>query len=135
MYLNRLNNEQKELFLDLCINAAEADNNFAAEEKRLIEQYCEEMQMAGVRLQADHDFESAVSNLMNISSKEDLRMILLEITALVLADGKFDKAEKEFVDRLVKLTGMESETFDKMKQLLTDLTQLYRNIDDLIFEK
>ena len=43
MFLNRLSNEQKELFLDLCIHASKADNDFAEDEKLVIDQYCDEM--------------------------------------------------------------------------------------------
>lgn len=135
MYLNKLNKEQKELFLDLCINAAEANKEFAVEEKQLIEQYCEEMRLAEVRLKSNHDFESAVLRLTEISSKAELRMMLLEITALVLTDGEFDKAEKDFIDRFVESTGMNCETFDEMKQILTDLSRIYQKIEHLIFEE
>ena len=38
MYLNRLNEEQKNLFIDLCIHASLANNNFADEEKNMIDE-------------------------------------------------------------------------------------------------
>ena len=43
MYLNLLNEEAKEVFLDLCINLAESDNDFCQKEKNLIDQFCQEM--------------------------------------------------------------------------------------------
>ena len=43
MYLNLLNEEAKEVFLDLCINLAESDDDFCQKEKNLIDQFCQEM--------------------------------------------------------------------------------------------
>ena len=40
MYLNLLNEEAKEVFLDLCINLAESDDDFCQKEKNLIDQFC-----------------------------------------------------------------------------------------------
>ncbi len=75
MYLKRLNNEQKELFLDLCISAAMSNNVMEDVEKQLIVQYCEEMQMDDVRFTVQNEVDEAIKQLIEISTDEELRMI------------------------------------------------------------
>lgn len=45
MFLNELSNEEKNLFIDLCIYGAESNQIFADEEKAMINAYCTEMQI------------------------------------------------------------------------------------------
>lgn len=135
MYLNRLNKEQKELFIDICIHAALANNEFAEKEKEIIRQYFDEMQLTETRFTANLDLESAVSKLIEISSHEELKMVALEITALIISDHQFDDLENKFMSDFIDRIQMSREEFDEMCTLLKDLTTVYEKINCFVFNK
>lgn len=132
MYLNRLNPEQKELFIDLCIHAAMANNVFQDEEKKLVDQYCVEMQMPEPRYTANHDFDTAVSRIKEISTPQEIKMILLEITGIILADDVFDDDEQVFMNDFIQKINVSRECLDDMVNSLEKLKRLYVHIDALI---
>lgn len=134
MYLNRLNLEQKELFLDLCIHASLSNNNFASEEKHAIEQYCAEMQLPLVRYSTEKTVDEAVNRILEISTKEELRIILLEITALIISDNVFDEREQKFMNDLADRIGFSKGHLDEMLGCLNELTEVYKKINSIIFK-
>lgn len=132
MYLNRLSAEQKELFLDLCIHAAMANNNFAAEEKDMIDQYCAEMQLAQPRYTAVKDTNAVIDELKNISTTQELKMILLEITGLILSDNIYDDDEQKFMNSFAERIGVDKGCLNDMVASLNELKKLYLRIDSLV---
>lgn len=133
MYLNKLNSEQKELFLDLCIHAALADKSFAEEEKTIIDEYCKEMQLSNVRYTTVLEYESVVENLIAISTIDELRMIAFEMTALLLSDKHFDEFEKKFIEDFVERIHINSEEIAEMLEILNNLTEIYERVRKFIF--
>lgn len=132
MYLNRLSLEQRELFLDLCIHAAMANDVFQQEEKELVDQYCIEMQMTEPRYTADHDFDTALSRLKEISTQQEIKMILLEVLGIILADNVFDDDEQVFMNDFIQKIGVSRECLDDMVTSLEKLKTLYSHIDALV---
>ena len=132
MYLNKLNNEQKDLFLDFCVHASMANNSFAEEEKLTIDQYCVEMQIAEPRYEANFTLDEAIEKLLAISTKEELRIILLEITALIISDNEYDEMEQEFMNEFLQKAGMTVEEHSKMVAALTQLSDIYKEIDSIV---
>lgn len=133
MYLNKLSTEQKELFLDLSIHAAKANNEFSAEEKSYIEQYCDEMQISPVRYESINDLDSAVDKMIAVSTPTELKIVTLELTALMFADNNYDELEKKFMAKILSKTGLSNEEHDKMVKLLNSLGDIYSDINKLIF--
>ncbi len=134
MYLNRLSTEQKELFLDLCIHAAMANNDFADEEKNVIDQYCAEMQISQPRYTSEKAVDVVVEELKELSTPQEMKMILLEITALMLSDDVYDVEEKAFMKAFLDRIGFNKKILDEMVVLLQETRSLYRRIDCLIME-
>lgn len=134
MYLNKLNNEQKELFIDVCIHAAMSNQNFADAQKTLISEYFNEMNRSDVRYTADKDLETALSRLLEISSGTELRMIAIEIMALILSDQQFDEFEKEFMQNFVDKLHIDHEKIAEMHELLLNLMQAYKRIGEFVYE-
>ena len=125
MFLNRLSNDQKELFLDLCIHASKANDDFSADEKFTIDQYCEEMHK--------HELSTLAQDLIKISSESDLKIILLETSALLLSDNKFDDFEKQFIEAFTKQIGLSQEQLDSVLSMLRELTGIYDKIGEFVF--
>lgn len=132
MYLNRLNPEQKELFLDLCIHAAMANGEFASDEREMVESYCEEMQLLIPRYETEIDKDTAIEKIKEISTPQELKMILLELTGLILSDNICDEEEKSYISDFATKTGIDEACVDKAIRILTDLKSVYSEINTLI---
>ncbi len=131
MYLNKLKSEQKELFLDLCIHAANVDDKFSDQEKETIQQYCAEM-MIPERFEAKYSNEEVLEKLKAISYKNEMRIIFIEITALVLSDNVFDDKEKAFVDKIAELAELTEDDKKKIINLMKELYVVYNNLSGFI---
>ena len=135
MYLSRLDHKQKELFLDLCIHASMSDNEFSEEEKAIIFQYCAEMQLSDIRYEAKHSTDEVIEELVEISSPDELRIILMEITALVISDNACNQHEQRFMDKLVEKIGVSNEELSDLINSLNALSSVYEKINIFIFGK
>lgn len=133
MYLNKLSSEQKELFLDLCIHASMANNDFDEKEKEYIRQYCEEMQLNSVRYTAANDIESTVNKIIEISSETELKIVILELTALLLSDNEYDEMEKQFMEKMLTKANISEEVNNKIIDIINKLTDIYSEINSIIF--
>ena len=103
MFLNRLSNEQKELFLDLCIHASKSNNDFNDEQKQTIDQYCDEMHI-------DIRYEE----------QNELPFI-------------YDSDEKKFFTALSDRLGLAKEQTDEVIGMLNELTDVYSRINGFVF--
>ena len=132
MFLNRLSNEQKEMFLDLCIHASKSNNNFDDDEKLIIEQYCDEMHI-DVRFDEKLTLQEIAEKLPTISSKSDIRIVLLETASLLLSDNIYDESEKQFFESFAEKAGVSREELDGLIKTLGELTEVYSKINDFVF--
>ena len=131
MFLKRLSAEQKELFLDLCIHASTSNNNFTPDEKGKVIEYCEEMHIE-IRFDAQTSLAEASERLSEISTEQELRMIVLETAALLISDNTYDDDERNFFESLVKKLGMTKEDTDSVFEMLRDLSAVYQRIIDFV---
>lgn len=131
MYLGKLNDEQKNLFLDLCIHGANSNNDFADDEKEMVNAYCTEMQIP-VRYTEENDLDSCIDRLIQISSEEEIRAILIEITALILADDICDEQEEVFMQKFIKKTGISNDEYKRVSEMLARLSTLYKELNDFV---
>ena len=127
MYLNRLNNEQKELFLDLSIHAAMSNNLFTDEEKVTVRQYCAEMNIPET-YEAKLSNDEVLEKLSAISTKQEMRIVFMEITALVLSDNIFDEQEQAFVKKVAAAAQVTDEEKDRIVDTVQELYVVYGNI-------
>ena len=132
MYLNQLSNEQKELFLDLCIHAAESNAEITDKEKNYIKQYCEEMQIAEVRFKAEMPLEQAIDKMIAVSNQRELRIVLIELTALVMCDGHYDDFEKNFIKKIAIAANITDDDKLKMQESISDLFNVYNKIETIL---
>jgi len=99
MFLNRLTIEEKEAFLLLAHHVAHSDNNLTADEELVIDKYSMEMQMDDIEYdQAHFDLVDVLSKFTQDSHK---KIALLEIMALVYADGVVAKEEDNLIKTMI----------------------------------
>lgn len=132
MYLKKLSGEQKELFLDMAILAAMANNVFEDSEKELINQYCEEMQISEARYDTDKTFDAVIDRLADISSKADLKMMAIELYALLVVDESYDESEQDFMKKIIEKSGITEEEYVEIKDMVDTLNYAYGKLENLI---
>ena len=106
MYLNLLNEEAKEVFLDLCINLAESDNDFCQKEKNLIDQFCQEMNIK-------HRYMAKLS---------------LDI-GLVIADEVISDSESKILQQITEKFSISHIEMEKLIGLVNELYELYKRFN------
>lgn len=134
MYLNRLSEKQKELFLDLCIHASKADGVFAEEEKACIKEYCVEMQLEQVRYSSNNDLDATLKKIVEVSTIKDLKIIFCEVVALILSDNVLDKTEDKLITKLIETFHLNVEFKEEIIAKLKTLQGLYAELTKILFE-
>lgn len=99
MFLNKLDQQAKEVFLMLAHHVARSDDSFSDKQKLLIDGYLNEMNIADVEF--DENSFSLVDCISSITNNEYQKVILLELLAIVYTDNLMHPAEKEIIDTMV----------------------------------
>lgn len=100
MFLNRLTMPEKEAFLILAHHIARTDNDFSAEEEILIAKYSMEMQMDDIEY--DEEKFNLAHVLDTFERESHQKIALLELMALVYADGNVAAEETALLNNIVK---------------------------------
>lgn len=131
MFLNRLSNAQKDLVLDLLIIAANIDKELADEEKEIINQYSSEMNVAP-HYSVDRSPKDIITDLSEISSRSELKMIVIELAVMILSDKKYTEEEKQLIDLYLQITGLTKEEADHAYDIINKLSQAYTELRQFI---
>lgn len=99
MFLNKLDAQAKEVFLNLAHLVARSDDSFSDMQKILIDGYLNEMNIEDVDFKED-EF-SLVDCISKVTDKEHQKVILIELLAIVYTDSIMHEAEKEIIDTIV----------------------------------
>jgi len=132
MFLASLNNEQKELFLELCIHAAQSDGAIELQEHTAMTQYIAEMGLNDYPTEVSIPLEEVFEKLKAISTQAELRIITIEIMALLLVDDEYDVHEKLFMDALKQNFEIADEELNNEITLIKRLIDIYDRLKAFI---
>ncbi|MCM1387106.1 MAG: hypothetical protein NC231_07250 [Bacillus sp. (in: Bacteria)] len=118
MFLNLLQESNKELFLKVCVHAALANEIFAEEEKDMIYAYCHEMNIAEHIPENVEKLDEVVHSLNAQADEVEKKIIVLEVLGLIKADGVYDEKEKDFMKMLVKKMNVKEDVLSQYNSLL-----------------
>jgi len=100
MFLNRLNKEEKDAFLELAHHIARSDGDFSEDQKDIIGKYCMEMQIEDIKYDEEKfDIYTTLDKVKNSSSK---KIILLEIMALIYSDNFLHEEERKVLEKVLE---------------------------------
>ena len=133
MFLNRLKSEQKKLFLELAIKAAEINGEIVFEEKNMLKSFAIEMNIAPCYT-TEKSVKDIVSEILEISSVQELKIILFEILGIIMSDAEFDEIEKKFMEDLVNSFGLPTEKITEMLTVIKEYESLYKKICSIVIE-
>lgn len=131
MFLNRLNEKQKQLFQKLAIKSAESNGIVGFEEKNMLKCFALEMNIEPF-YSTDISMEKLLLEIMDNSDDRVLRIFLFETLAIIISDTVFDDEEKKFVDMLILKFGIEKEKADEMLETLYEYLKLFNRINALV---
>ena len=83
MFLDRLNDKEKEMFLDVAVYTAQANGVIEDTEKDLILQYCREMTVAFYDISKLHPLDEIIE-VFSKTPKEKKRIVILEILTTII---------------------------------------------------
>lgn len=106
MFLNRLDNNSKQLFLNLAYSVAQSDESFSDMQKELIGNYASEMDIDNIDFNKNNFVIE--SELKKVQNKDYQKIILIEILATVYSDNIMHPAEKEIIDTIVDTWNLNS---------------------------
>ena len=128
MFLNYLQEKNKEKFLKLCVLAALSNEVFEKEEEDIIDAYCREMNIQVHLPEVKETMENLVEDILNNTTSVERNIMILEILALVHSDGVYDEDERRFMETLVKDFGISEEYLSELKKLLDQYTEVGRRL-------
>ena len=125
MYLRRLNREEQENFLELAYSAANYNDNFAKEQKGLINEYRNEMLLDKDEYQIQEKELNDILDFFADSAKEVKNAVFLEIMALILSDDIYCDLEQEIVAIIEDRLEISEGKHDQAVQWVKDMQELY----------
>ncbi len=133
MYLEALNNREKELFLSLAYNLSAADKDYSPEERVTVASYCREMgidfDMSKVNLSVDEVIDEISS-----CSTQIKRIIIFEAMRLTLADFDYDEDERDILKKALEKFGLDMSFHDRCEALINEFIELQGKLNELIEE-
>lgn len=132
MFLNTLGKIEKENFLELAYFVANSNGDFADEERAMIEEYRNEMNLGHESYTIKN---MDVNEILEELSKSDSKIrntIFFEILALILSDSKYDDEEKRAAELIRNKLGISSDKQNEMVRMIESLMDTYRKINELI---
>lgn len=131
MFLNQLSYQEKKMFLDLSIHVAKANDELAAEEKAMISEYCNEMQLPAIEIFETEPLET-VLDYFALADMHIKKIVLLEIYGLAFVDGGYDDEEVKVVDKYIKATGISEEDNNMTKDLIEEYFSLCKKMASVV---
>lgn len=132
MFLNQLNQREKEAFISLSIHAGKANGVLEENEIVMVREYCQEMELP---MYDDKDIAplSDVYGVFKSSDERIKKIVLLEVLGLIYADGNYDDDEKSFVADFAEAISLSEQTVEDLTIVIKDYLDVLKRIGELIF--
>lgn len=115
MFLNKLSDNEKEMFLDMAVYVSKANGLVEETEKNLISQYCHEMCIETYNAENIHNLEE-IYNVFSNSSNESKRIAVLELLGLGYSDGNIDELENSVIVDFARSIGVPEDIFNRLNR-------------------
>ena len=123
MFLNRLDNNSKEVFLSLAYYISTVDTSYENIKKTLIVKYLQEMNISDIEFKID-EF-SLVESIKKITNKEYQKIILIELLGIINNDNIITSIEKDMLDTIVDTWNINSSLVVVYSEWSKNLLSLY----------
>lgn len=127
MFLDMLNKDEKEWFLDLAIKAAEANGDVAQEEIQMLRTFAAELNIPA-RTKTDRELNDILKDFSENSSKKSKKIVLFEIIGILFADSEFDDEEKKYLDKVTTVLDLDDSVKNEMITEINEYSALFNRI-------
>ena len=129
MLLKYLSKPEQELFLELCNFAANIDNDYSEQEKNYIQEYRQEMALdENAYTIKELEYDEIVKKILEISTPESIRRIIIELVALLKSDGILHSQENNLMAKLQEDFKLSSDILKEIYASLENLENAYAKI-------
>lgn len=132
MLLGNLNERQKQLFKDISIFVAYANGSFDEEEKNTVAAYCSEMDIPYSEDTTTDNIDEAMSEIVDISTEVEKRIIAFELIGLAYADGVYHEEERECIEKFSAKAGISATDLEKIDKLVEKVIDVNNEVIKLI---
>lgn len=123
MFLNRLDNNSKEVFLSLAYYISTVDSSYENVQKTLIVKYLQEMNISDIEFKIN-EF-SLIESIKKITNKEYQKIILIELLGIINNDNIITSIEKDMLDTIVDTWNINSSLVVVYSEWSKNLLSLY----------
>lgn len=132
MFLGQLKPEEKELFLNLCIYAANANDVFVEEEKVMIQEFCREMKIEEPTVLGLKSIKEIITMINDISDMKSKKIMLLELLGVMMVDNEYDEKERKFIYEITDLLGIKKEVLEEISIKLEEYLSICNELGTLV---
>lgn len=131
MFLQIMNIEEKEKFLEFVYKVANVEGEFAEEEQEIINSYKKELGVS--EIPETSDIEGLIG-YFSTKVDEIKKLVLFEIIGLINADNKIAKEEEKILNKVVASFGLDNEIVGRIKSTAKKLQDIYDEVYDILFD-
>ncbi|MDD6796576.1 MAG: hypothetical protein PUE01_14440 [Clostridiaceae bacterium] len=124
MFLNELNKSEASAFVNVVNEFVRVDNVLAKEEKALVDDYLEELNLTKENIGALSHNE-AIEVLTNASERIK-SIVYFELVGLALVDGKYEDEEIDFLDEIAEKLGISRAKKIAFANYFFNFTEVYK---------
>ena len=131
MFLQVMNTEEKEKFLELVYKIANIDGEYAEEEQEIVNSYKNELGLSKVPETSDID---GLVRYFSAKATELKKIVLFETVGFINADEKIEKEEADLLDKMSGAFGLDKDVVDRIKSVAKKLQDVYDEVYSALFD-
>ena len=131
MFLQVMNTEEKEKFLELVYKIDNIDGEYAEEEQEIVNSYKNELGLSKVPETSDID---GLVRYFSAKATELKKIVLFETVGLINADEKIEKEEADLLDKMSGAFGLDKDVVDRIKSVAKKLQDVYDEVYSALFD-
>ena len=132
MFLSYLNDEAKELFMDVALNVAAINQEITEDEKKTLDLYYQELGIEHRGYKARQNEYDTVQKLSKTTNLVEKKIVVFECVAIAYADGVIDMAENQYLKDMCDAFDMSTEILEAMKNLIVELVDVHTRIYNIV---
>ncbi len=131
MYLNLLNKDEQQNFLELARYSMGVNGEYKKEEEQVLLGYKFECQLVEYKANRQDEIEKIITKL-STSTKKVRKIILIEILGIFQADGEICNKEIEFLNKLSQEFNIEEYEVKRIKRWVDAMNDIVQEGYELI---
>ncbi len=130
MFVQVMEKEEREKFLELIYKIANIDGDYVEEEEELIDSYKAELELSDIK---DTDTIEEIIDYFSSKSESIRKIVLFEVYGMINADGKIDISEEKIFNLSQEKFGISEQQTKAIINVAEELQKVYDKVYDVLF--